>query len=351
MIAPLFRQLARAVSARGSVCRWRSTSRSTAAAKPASSAIRIGLGRLVVLGLRQQIGGDPGRIVVPVGDDEDFRRPGDHVDPDPAEDPPLGRRDIGVARADDLVDRRDRRGAVGQRRDRLRPADPVDLVDAGQARRRQHQRVEHAVRRRHRHREPLDAGDPGRDRVHQHRGRIRRGAARDIKADRRDRRASAARAARRRRRHNRCRTAIAGDGSLDPLGGDRKRGHGVGRGGVGARRDLVRAETQASGGQRDAGRTGSCIRPAPHRRAPATSSMMRATAASTSPALSRFAASSARNAASKPGSLVSRIITARSLLSGRERAQPDCKLVQQLDHCAFDIFAGRQRFGLRLGPG
>ena len=69
-----------------------------------------------------------------VGDDQDLGRPGDHVDADAAEDTPLGRRDIGVARADDLVDRRDRRGAVGQRRHRLRPADPVDFVDAEQVR-------------------------------------------------------------------------------------------------------------------------------------------------------------------------------------------------------------------------
>ena len=58
-----------------------------------------------------------------VGDHQDLGRPGDHVDADRAEHAPLGRRDVGVAGADDLVDRRDRRGAVGERRDRLRAAD------------------------------------------------------------------------------------------------------------------------------------------------------------------------------------------------------------------------------------
>ena len=94
------------------------------------------LGELVVLGLAQQIGRDPGRVLVAVGDHQDLRRPGDQVDADPAEHLPLGLGDIGVAGADDLVDRADAGGAVGQRRDRLGAADPVDLVDPGAARRR-----------------------------------------------------------------------------------------------------------------------------------------------------------------------------------------------------------------------
>ena len=57
---------------------------------------------------------------------------------------------IGVARPDDLGDRRDAGGAVGQRRDRLRAADPVDLVDAGEPRGGQDERIDLAARRRHR---------------------------------------------------------------------------------------------------------------------------------------------------------------------------------------------------------
>ena len=84
----------------------------------------------IVLGLRQQIGGDPAGIAGVVGDDEHFRGAGDHVDADLAEHLPLGGGDIGVAGADDFGDRRDRRRAVGQRRHRLRAADAIDFGDA-----------------------------------------------------------------------------------------------------------------------------------------------------------------------------------------------------------------------------
>ena len=88
----------------------------------------------VVLGLRQQIGGDPAGIAGVVGDHQHFGRAGDHVDADLAEHQPLGGGDIGVAGADDLGHRRDRRGAVGQRRHRLRAADAIDLGDAAEMR-------------------------------------------------------------------------------------------------------------------------------------------------------------------------------------------------------------------------
>ena len=106
---------------------------------------------------------------MPVGDDQDLRWAGDHVDADPAKDPPLGRRDIGVAGSDDLVDRLDRRRSIGERRDRLCAADPIDFVDPDQPGGGENQRVEDAIRRRHRHDQPLDPGDLCRDRVHQHR--------------------------------------------------------------------------------------------------------------------------------------------------------------------------------------
>ena len=145
------------------------------------------LRRGVVLGLRQQVGGDPVGIAALVGEDQHLGRAGDHVDADRAEHQALGRRHIGVAGADDLGDRRDRRRAVGERRDRLRAADAIDLVDAGELRRRQHQRVELAVRRRHHHDDARHARDLGRHGVHQHRRRIGRGAARHVEPDRLDR--------------------------------------------------------------------------------------------------------------------------------------------------------------------
>src|SRR5262249_37769065 len=49
-----------------------------------------GLRRLVMLGLGEEVRGDPGWIVVTVGDNHDFRRTRDHVDADLAEDLALG---------------------------------------------------------------------------------------------------------------------------------------------------------------------------------------------------------------------------------------------------------------------
>ena len=142
---------------------------------------------LVMLGLRQEIGGDEARIGAAIGEDDDLGRAGDHVDADDAEHPPLGRRDIGVAGADDLVDRRDRLRAIGERGDRLRAADAIDLIDAGDARRGEHQRIDMAVRRRHDHRQPAAARDLRRHGVHHDRGRIARRPAGNIEPDRVDR--------------------------------------------------------------------------------------------------------------------------------------------------------------------
>ena len=112
---------------------------------------------------------------------------GDHVDAHGAEDATLRGRHIGVARADDLGHGADRLGAVGQRRDRLRPPDAIDLVDAGERRRRQHQRVQDAVGGRHHDDDALAARDLGRQGIHQHGGRVGGGAARHVEADRADR--------------------------------------------------------------------------------------------------------------------------------------------------------------------
>ena len=107
-----------------------------------------------------------------VGEDQDFRGSGDHVDADLAEDETLGRRDIGIAGTNDFRDRRDGLRAICQGGDGLRATHAIDLVDAGKLRRRQHQRRELALRRRHRHHQPRHAGDLRRHGVHQHRGRI-----------------------------------------------------------------------------------------------------------------------------------------------------------------------------------
>ena len=142
----------------------------------------------IVLGLRQHVGGDPVGMAAVVGEDQHFGGTRDHIDADPAEDRALGGRHIGIAGTDDLGDRLDGRGAIGERRHRLRAADAIDLVDTGKLSRRKHQRHELAVRRRHHHDDARHAGDLGRYGVHQDRGGIGRGTARHVEADRLDRR-------------------------------------------------------------------------------------------------------------------------------------------------------------------
>ena len=141
------------------------------------------LGERIVLGLRQQVGRDPGGIVSGVGDDQDFGGAGDQVDPHLAEQLTLCLGHPGVAGPGDLVDRTDRPGPPGERRDRLRPADPPDLTDPGDRGGREHQGRDLAARRGHRHRNPFHAGDPGGNGVHQHGARIGRRTARDVKPD------------------------------------------------------------------------------------------------------------------------------------------------------------------------
>ena len=144
---------------------------------------------LVVLGLGEQVGGDPGRIVVAVGDHHHLRRARHHVDADLAEHLALGGGDIGIAGADDLGDGRDALGAVSERGDRLRaarrdrsrstPASSAATSTSGLS-------------------APFGAGTTmtmrgtpatlAGTRVHQHRARIARRAARHVEAGGGDRR-------------------------------------------------------------------------------------------------------------------------------------------------------------------
>ena len=143
--------------------------------------------RLVVLRLGKEIGGDKSGIGGSIGEDDDLGGARDHVDADDAKDTALRRRDIGVAGPDDLEDGRNGLRPIGERGDRLRPADPVDFVDAGDPRRSQHQRIDRAVRRRHNHGDARAARHFRRHSVHHHRGGIACRAARHIKPDRLDR--------------------------------------------------------------------------------------------------------------------------------------------------------------------
>ena len=105
------------------------TAAATASANAAIVGDQDGLRRLVVLGLGQQIDRDVARIVRRIGEHDDLGRAGDGIDADAAEHLPLGLGDIGVAGADDAIDRRDAwrcrrpapRSPGRRRRDRSRP--------------------------------------------------------------------------------------------------------------------------------------------------------------------------------------------------------------------------------------
>ena len=68
---------------------------------------------------------------VVVGDDGDLGRPGEQVDPNPAEQLALGLGDIGVAGADDHVGRVEALDSERHRRERLDAAEAEDLIGAG----------------------------------------------------------------------------------------------------------------------------------------------------------------------------------------------------------------------------
>jgi hypothetical protein len=99
------------------------------------------LRQFVVLGLREEVHRHPVGVGVAIADHQDFGRAGNHVDADDAEDPALGRGDVGIAGADDLVYLRNGLRAIGQRRNRLRAADGEYAIDAGQGCRGKYQPV------------------------------------------------------------------------------------------------------------------------------------------------------------------------------------------------------------------
>ena len=85
-----------------------------------------------MLGLAEQIGGADFAVDAVVGDHQRLGRAGEQIDADAAEQLALGFGDIGVAGADDHVDRRDRLGAERHRGDRLDAAEHVDFVGAAE---------------------------------------------------------------------------------------------------------------------------------------------------------------------------------------------------------------------------
>src|SRR5690606_20337824 len=91
--------------------------------------------------------------------------------------------DIDIAGADDLVDLRHAFGAVRQCGDGLGATHGEYAIDTGDGGGGEHQFVDFATGRRHRHDHFGDASDLRRDRIHQHRRGIRRLAAGHINAD------------------------------------------------------------------------------------------------------------------------------------------------------------------------
>ena len=142
-----------------------------------------GRGR-AVLGLAEQVGRADFAVHAVVGDDQRLGRAGEQVDADAAEQLALGLRHIGVARADDHVDRRDRLGAERHRGDRLHAAQHVDFVGAAEVHGRDDRRMRPALERRRAGDDALHAGDPRGDDRHVRRGDHRIAAARHVAADR-----------------------------------------------------------------------------------------------------------------------------------------------------------------------
>ena len=137
-----------------------------------------------MLGLAQQIGGADFAVDAVVGDDQRLGRAGEQVDADAAEQLALGFRHIGIAGADDHVDRRDGLGAERHRRHRLHAAEHVDLVGAAEMHRRDDRRVRAALERRRAGDDAFDARDARGDDRHVRRGDHRIAPARHVAADR-----------------------------------------------------------------------------------------------------------------------------------------------------------------------
>ena len=137
-----------------------------------------------MLGLAEQIGRAHFAIDAVVGDDQRLGRPGEQIDADPAEQLPLGFRDVSVARPDDHVDCGDSLGAQRHGGDRLHAAEHENLVGAAEMHGRDDRRMRPAMKRRRAGDDVLHAGDARGDDRHMRRRHHRVAAARHVAADR-----------------------------------------------------------------------------------------------------------------------------------------------------------------------
>ena len=152
-----------------------------------------GGGQHIVLGLGQQVGRHPGRVGVLVSHHHGFGRPGQAVDPYNPIHQLLGQGHVDVAGPHNLVDRLEAFGAIGQGRNRLRPAHPEHLRGAGDGGGGQDDGVHEAGIRvggvgRRGHHDLGHAGDAGEHHGVEHGRRQRRGAAGDVAAHAAERR-------------------------------------------------------------------------------------------------------------------------------------------------------------------
>ena len=140
-----------------------------------------------MFGLREQISSNKARIGFSISNNENLRGTCGHINGRTvrtAADLALGFGDVGVARPEDLRDGGDRFGAESHGSNRLSAAHLINLINAAQT-----SRCENRIgnRRRRAENDAAAAGDLGRNAKHQHCGKERCRAARNIEADGADR--------------------------------------------------------------------------------------------------------------------------------------------------------------------
>ena len=135
-----------------------------------------------MLRLRQHVCRHEGGVLLVVCDDEDLRRPGEHIDAHLPVHFLFGEGDEDVARAGDDVHFRDALGAVGKGGDGLRTPHFEDLFGAADIRRRDDGGVHLAVFGGGRHPDVRHARGLGGQHAHQYRAEQRRGAAGHVDA-------------------------------------------------------------------------------------------------------------------------------------------------------------------------
>ena len=136
-----------------------------------------------MLGLAEQVGGDPVGVGAFVGHHENLRWSGDGIDTNRPENLALGLGDIGIAGADNLVDRRKVSSPESEGGDGLGAADRIKFIHTRLEGGIGNRRGELAARRGRGHHDAVDTGNLGWNRVHQHRARIGGKPARHIDAD------------------------------------------------------------------------------------------------------------------------------------------------------------------------